>query len=320
MSSQLREIINEYEKNNNVQIRVTNSMALMGYKRALDKEIPFVNATYKERIAPKLSMQSCKSVIVIGVPYNKYESYAVGRFSDNAVGTDYHTNVKMHLNALVDEMLKATTFEYNICVDTGKLYERGFAIKSGLGYRGLNGCVINDKLGSYFNIGYVLVDVEIDCDKLIKKTCLECNKCFVKCPTGVLRDDKPDYKKCIAYITQKNDILSYDEIVNIKNYLYGCDDCQKCCPHNNEVEYLNYDMPTGIEILSMSNKEFVKAFNDTAVMWRGKKILQRNALACIINSNMCSSDKLEILNRFKGDDREIIRDVARKGIFIVGSR
>lgn len=95
-----------------------------------------------------------------------------------------------------------------------------------------------------------------------------------------------DAKKCLSYITQKKGELSDDEknIIKENKIIFGCDMCQKVCPHNKNVEMTNIeefknDLIEKLdldEINRISNKEFKRRYYNRAFSWRGKGIIKRN--------------------------------------------
>ena len=99
------------------------------------------------------------SAIVIGVPYNKLDvsnrKHDEVYFSSVAVGEDYHIILKDKLKFLSD-YLKDKGYKSFIGVDNNIYNERYLAYKSGLGFFGKNGMLINDKYGSFFYI-YVMI-------------------------------------------------------------------------------------------------------------------------------------------------------------------
>lgn len=276
------------------------------------KDIPFVNYGVEERLNPSLTMADSKSIIAIGQPYNTVYSKISddklrGAMSSGAVGEDYHIVVTKKLNFIVNELLEG--YDAMVFADTGPLIDRQVAVRCGLGAEGKHHGIINEKIGSMFFIGYAITNVPLEKWNMpkikINDVCTKCDKCINACPTGALNKNGFNYKKCISYITQKAGILTNEESKNIGIQIYGCDICQRVCIKNrfnySENEYAYPDIE---ELLNISNKEFKSIYGITAAGWRGKKILQRNAIIAL--GNMRDKRALKLLNKFKGDKREEI--------------
>ena len=220
-----------------------------------------------------------------------------------AWGEDYHkvlnqmgTALMSELNALLPADKK---INYKVFVDNSGLVDRGSAYRAGLGFFGKNNCLINEKLGSFFFIGQILIDQEIEFikKKPVASQCENCQICIEKCPTGALgKDYYFDPRKCNAYLTQKKEISEFEEKY-FKEYLYGCDLCQKYCPFNQKLKkttlsafYSTIDdkYPSPESILGMTNQKFKQRFKKTAAGWRGKKNLVRNA-------NLIMKNRLKVI-------------------------
>lgn len=214
------------------------------------------------------------------------------------------------------EKLKKEVFPACNCKiysDTGPLSDRDVAVRCGLGVRGKNGSVINSKIGGMFFIGYMLTDIDYSLWQSKKSEhidCGNCNKCIDACPNGAINNGVCDYNKCISYITQKKGVLTYEEYKNIGKQIYGCDVCQRVCPYNkgytiaeNETAYPDIE-----KILNMTNREFKNIFGITAAGWRGKRTLQRNALAVL--GNIRNKDGLNIAEKFVNSEYEDLRSAA----------
>ncbi len=276
----------------------------LDFSRSKLEDIPFVNFSVEERLNPKITMDKAKSIIMLGVPYNKNEI--------NYFETDYHIVVKSLLEEL--ELTLDSDFKRECFVDTGALFERGFAIKSGLGFRGYNTSVINEKLGSYFNIGYILTSEELQPTKLVSENCLGCNRCLKHCPTQSLYSQNEgyscNYKTCISYLTQKKGVLSKEEMQSMGTSIYGCEICQKVCPHNKDIEFSSISREvTPLEILKATKKTF-NQYNNLPFHWRGLPTLKRNALISVFNAEISSNEKLEIISEFKDSENVILRETA----------
>lgn len=256
-----------------------------------EKEIPFVGYSIEERINPFLTMAKVKSIITVGLSYNKRvkmptDNMPRGAISVGAIGTDYHIQLKEILEEICNKYL--STNENKIFVDTGPMVDRYIAYKSGLGFYGKSGNIINEKLGSMFFIGYIFTDAELDYyPSPVEKSCLNCNKCIAACPGKAIRNNGFNYKKCVSYLTQCKDELSQQQKNIMGIQLYGCDACQFACPYNKDfyIENSTEAFPLIEEILNLSNKEFKNRFGKTAAGWRGKKVIQRNAEIALENIN-----------------------------------
>ncbi len=267
------------------------------------QNIPFVNFTVEERLNPKLQMGNVKSIILVGVPYNKNTT--------NHYNIDYHIVVKK----LLDDLKNQLAGECESFVDTGALFERGFALKSGLGFKGRNTSVISEKLGSYFNIGYILTSEELQPTNEFNKSCIGCDNCLKHCPTRSLYEENEkyicNYTTCISYLTQKKGVLSKAEIASMGTSLYGCEICQQICPHNKEIEFSKTSTEvTAKEILSATKKSFTQ-YKDLPFYWRGLPPLKRNALISVYNSDLPKEEKLKLISEFKNSENEILRETTK---------
>lgn len=224
-----------------------------------------------------------KSAIVCLFPY--YCGDRDGNLSLYARGLDYHSVIKEKLLP-VCEYIKglAPDTKCEIFADIGPEIDRDLAYKAGLGFYGKNRMLINDDFGSYFFIGYILTDLPLDADKPLDKNCMGCNKCVESCIGGALSDGFC-LEKCASHISQKKGDLTESEIAIIKKtgLIWGCDTCQRVCPHNNitphPMKEFSEDMIDTLkreDIENLSNKEFLSKYKNRAFSWRGKNVLLRN--------------------------------------------
>ncbi len=224
-----------------------------------------------------------KSAIVCLFPY--FCGNDEGNLSLYARGYDYHSVIKEKLS-LVTDYIKAllTDAVCEIFADIGPEVDRHLAYEAGLGFYGKNRMLINDDFGSYFFIGYILTDLPLESDKPLNKSCMGCNKCIESCVGSALGEGF-QLERCASHISQKKGTLTESEIAILKksNLIFGCDMCQRVCPHNNitphPMKEFTEDMIYSLymdDIENLSNKEFLSKYKNRAFSWRGKNVLLRN--------------------------------------------
>lgn len=297
------------------------------YRKMNDLTTSFEEDNLMKRIDPRLTLPSCKSIIVIAISYNvKIEEepdYKLkGKLSKSSWGIDYHRVLGQKIELLIDEIKRVKDFEYKYFVDTGPLIDRELAKKSGIGYYGKNSSIINDEYGSFIFIGYILSNLDIESDISVEEQCGDCDLCLRACPTGALESPYTlNPKKCISYLTQTKDNIPDELRSKMGINIYGCDKCQNVCPKNKGIilsrekqfypevteGYLSIE-----ELLNISNKDFKRKYGNIAGSWRGKKILKRNAIIAL--GNIGDKKNVPLLNEQSKDKDPMIREYANWAI------
>lgn len=282
----------------------------------------FVEQNLELRINPANTMPEIKSIIVFALGYRKNFLFSIdkklrGRFSMGAIGLDYHIKLKQALEGMANELQKKQPFQYRIFVDTGPLCDRAVAERAKIGFLAKNGSLCSEN-GSMLFLGMMMTDLPLTPTiRNITESCGNCRLCIDACPGKALDEAGSFYpERCISYLTQKKGILNQQERKWIGRQLYGCDICQLVCPKNKNQKSepiwdIQMAMPELEKILYLSNKGFQKQFGQTACGWRGKNILQRNALIALGNTPCEEAEK--IVARYQEEERELIRETA-KGI------
>ena len=275
----------------------------------------FEHKNIEERIKPKLSLASAKTIISIAVAYPhklkqqpQKTAYKRGKFTPNSWGLDYHYVLQDKLERLAKGIEELTAdFEYKGMVDTGALVDTAVAQRAGIGFIGKNGLVISKEFGSYMFLGELITNLDIEPDQPVDYGCGDCNRCVTACPTSCLiGDGSMNAKRCLSFQTQDKGVMDLEFRKKIKTVIYGCDICQICCPYNKGL-----DNPLATEIdpelshpellpfLELSNGQFKEKFGHVAGSWRGKNILQRNAIIALANANDRSAipKMLEIIDK-----------------------
>ena len=260
----------------------------------------FEHKNIEERIEPKLSLASAKTIISIAVAYPhklkqqpQKTEYKRGKFTPNSWGLDYHHVLQDKLDKLARGIEELTSdFEYKGMVDTGALVDTAVAQRAGIGFLGKNGLVISKEYGSYMFLGELITNLEIEPDQPVDYGCGDCTRCLTSCPTScLLGDGSMNAKRCLSFQTQDKGVMDLEFRKKIKTVIYGCDICQICCPYNKGLDNplateIDPDLahPELIPFLELSNGQFKEKFGMVAGSWRGKNILQRNAIIALANS------------------------------------
>ncbi|HEX8360293.1 MAG TPA: tRNA epoxyqueuosine(34) reductase QueG, partial [Longimicrobium sp.] len=219
-------------------------------------------------------------------------------------------------------------------VDTGAVLERELAQRAGLGWQGRNTMLIHPRRGSYFFIGEVLLDVELEYDDAaVRDHCGTCRRCLDACPTGALlgRDASGapvmDARRCISYLTiELRGPIPRDLRPLIGNRVYGCDICQEVCPWNSfatqcaEPAFLareGLDGPSLIEWMGMTQEEFSRRFKGSAVKRTKRRGLLRNVAVAL--GNWGSPEAVPALAVALNDEEPLVRGHAAWALGRIGT-
>ncbi len=191
------------------------------------------------RIDPSKLVPGAKSVITLLLNYfpAQRQQKDIPQIAKYAYGEDYHEVIRDKLKQLL-HLIKEQVGEINGrgFVDSAPVLERTWAQKSGLGWVGKNGNLINKQKGSFFFIATLITDIELTYDDAYAKDyCGSCTRCIDSCPTEAILPDKVvDGSKCISYFTiELKDVLIPDTMKGkFDNWMFGCDTCQDVCPWN----------------------------------------------------------------------------------------
>ncbi len=191
------------------------------------------------RIDPTKLVPNAKSVITVLKNYfpNQSQPTDSPKVAKYAFGMDYHEVIRGQLKQLLATIHQHIGMvEGRGFVDSAPVLERTWAVKSGLGWVGKNGNLINKTQGSFFFIATLIIDLELEYDPpFAKDFCGTCTKCIDSCPTEAILPNKViDATKCISYYTieLKEQLIPEDKKGQFDNWMFGCDTCQDVCPWN----------------------------------------------------------------------------------------
>jgi epoxyqueuosine reductase len=253
-----------------------------------------MSRTAPKRRDSRLPFDDVTSAIVVGMDYGgKEPGGPVARY---ARGDDYHDVMIQRLRRLhrwiegqVGRDVRGKAY-----VDTGPILERDLARRAGLGWFGKNTMLINPKIGSFFFLGALFLDLQLDEDEPFPtEHCGTCRRCIDACPTGAIVEERVvDATKCVSYLTieLKGEIPEALR-AGVGERVYGCDVCQDVCPWNQKFALPLREPAYGArpaiagksaatlarDLLTMSDEDFRAAFKGSPMKRAKLRGLQRNA-------------------------------------------
>lgn len=290
-----------------------------GYNGEMDY-LPARKEAYRH---PENVLSGAISVLMLGMNYQTAEpaqpSIGRGQVSRYAWGDiDYHDVIHAKLEELV-RFCEGQSPEIKArgVVDTAPLLEREFGQLAGIGWQAKNTMLINRRVGSWFFLAALLLNVPLDYDDPHHTShCGTCTACIDACPTSAfLEPHVLDANRCISYLTiEHRSPIPLELRPGIGSWIFGCDVCQDVCPWNNKAERAIGDVftpvpdrnPMGlIELFFLNDDQFRAMFRKTP-LWRPKRRgIVRNAAIALGN---CPSDAhIGALTKGLNDDEELIR-------------
>ena len=215
---------------------------------------------YRERIVdPRGIDRDARTLLVVGMSHARDAVVLPGggRVARYAAGRDYHNLMTRRLRKLARRLDEAgLAGSRRSIVDAGPLLERSHAAEAGLGFSSKSANLLNPKLGPWFFLGELLLDVELDTPNPGRETrsarvltgapapvpprspdtsigtCGTCTACLDACPTGALpAPGVLDANRCISYHTIENRAAIPHELrALIGDWAFGCDICSEVCP------------------------------------------------------------------------------------------
>jgi epoxyqueuosine reductase len=261
-------------------------------KKNMHGEMQYMENHFDKRLDPRLLVDGAKSVISLGLNYfsDKGQGDPLSpKISKYAYGTDYHLVIKDKLKRLLQVINeKIGEVSGRAFVDSAPVLDKAWAKKAGLGWIGKNTNLINKKVGSFFFLAELIIDLELKYDIVpTADHCGTCTNCIDACPTeAIVGPYIVDGSRCISYLTieLKNEIPQEFK-GKMDNWMFGCDVCQDVCPWNkfsvlhNEPEFnplpglLNTRKKDWEEI---TEDVFQKVFKNSAIKRAKFKGLKRN--------------------------------------------
>ncbi|MBI3550965.1 MAG: tRNA epoxyqueuosine(34) reductase QueG [Elusimicrobia bacterium] len=262
-----------------------------------------------------------KSVLICGFSYADHTGSEgrpeSGRLARYSVLPDYHDELKGRLKALL-EWLKTESprADGRVFVDTSPLLERLYARYAGVGWVAKNTMLISPKLGSYFFLAGLALNIELPADEPVADHCGSCTRCLSACPTDAFpRERVLDASRCIAYFTiEHKGPIPEGFREGVGDWVLGCDVCQEVCPfnrfaRNGRVFSRVMETSQPLEALAaLDEPEFKRRFGGTPVSRPKRRGIIRNALLAMGNSR--DPRHRATLERFARDPDPVLREQA----------
>ncbi|MGE5590311.1 MAG: tRNA epoxyqueuosine(34) reductase QueG [Bacillota bacterium] len=312
--------------------------AVLRQRAELGYRSPFEERDIALRVDPGRWLPGARSIVAVGLNYylpdagGATPSALRGWLSRYARGAeDYHHILRARLEALgrwLQQRVPGAALQVH--VDTGPPLDRAVAVRAGLGWYGKHAQLITREFASWVFLGELLTDVALQPDQPVTGSCGRCERCLVACPTGaIVAPGVIDSSRCLSNITQLKGFLprEYRRAMGLR--VFGCDDCLNACPHNVRAKPAldpglqpNPEvggLPDLVQLVHMTRGQFQRWFARGAAGWRGKTVLQRNALVALGNTGDPAA--VPYVVEALGDSRPVMRghaawalaELARRG-------
>jgi epoxyqueuosine reductase len=303
-------------------------------ERGYAGEMEYLTRGAAKRRDSRLPVAGATTAIVVGLNYGGREpSGPVARY---ARGDDYHDVMSGKLDEL-HRWLESEIYRPvggKAYVDTGPILERDLARRAGLGWFGKNTNLINPRIGSFFFIGVLLVELDLVADAPFDADrCGSCTRCLDACPTAAFVAPRVlDATKCISYLTiEAKGAIPPEQRAQIGGLIYGCDICQDVCPWNvrfsrdvREEAFRPRDVLHGDAravartILSMDDDSFRRDFRGSPMKRAKRRGLARNAAIAL--GNVGTADDVPTLIAALTDPEPLVAEHAALALERIGSR
>jgi epoxyqueuosine reductase len=283
-------------------------------------EMTYLARDPQRRIDPRIPFPQAKSVICLGYPYAPphlpeidWRQELRGRIAAYAAGLDYHDTIKAKLQTLVAYLQERIPGLWaRPYVDTGPLFEREWAYRSGLGWFGKNTMLLHKGAGSWFFLAEILVNIELEGEGIPQAHCGTCTRCLTDCPTSALEEGYIlKAPLCISYLTiEHRGPIPHELRPKMGNWIFGCDVCQDVCPWNKkfatpQAELIKELLPSLSELMTLDEAGFRVRFNRSAIRRTKRRGLLRNVAIALGNSG--NPEAIPILQTALHDPEPLIR-------------
>ncbi|MCD0463769.1 tRNA epoxyqueuosine(34) reductase QueG [Flavobacterium sp. ENC] len=232
-------------------------------------QMAYMENHFDKRLDPTLLVDDAKSVVSLLLNYypgetQNQESFKISKY---AYGQDYHTVIKEKLKEFLFSIQENIgEVSGRAFVDSAPVLDKAWAAKSGLGWIGKNSNLLTQRVGSFYFIAELILDLDLEYDHATTDHCGSCTACIDACPTqAIVAPYVVDGSKCISYYTiELKENIPVEMKGKFDEWAFGCDTCQDVCPWNRfskpHAEPLFNPNP---ELLSFSKKDWIEITEET---------------------------------------------------------
>ncbi len=255
-------------------------------------------------------------------PQSVLDNPDLGYVSRYALGRDYHKLFRKKLKQFAGYLEDTIgEFGHRVYVDSAPVLERAIARNAGLGWIGKNTNLINKDAGSWFFLGEIYTDLNLESDNPAQNHCGTCRACLDACPTqAFVGPYELDARKCISYLTIENKGAIPEKFrPSMGNRIYGCDDCQLVCPWNKFAKTTpigdfeprsSLDNAELVSLFQWTKEEFEQKTQGSAIRRIGHQSWLRN-IAVALGNAKTSPQVLAALEEKCSHTSEIVGEHAR---------
>lgn len=229
----------------------------------------YMENNFDKRLDPTLLVEDSKSVVSLLLNYypSEFQQEDTFKISKYAYGEDYHFIIKDKLKELLFS-IQSNIGEVSgrAFTDSAPVLDRAWAAKSGLGWIGKNANLLTQKVGSFYFIAELIIDLELEYDSAVTDHCGSCTACIDACPTEAIESPYiVNGSKCISYFTiELKEAIPQEVKGKFEDWIFGCDICQDVCPWNRFSKPHNQPLfNPHSELLGFSKKDWTDITKDT---------------------------------------------------------
>lgn len=269
-------------------------------------EMSYMERNVEKRLDPAKMIPDTLSVICTrldyyideaGLPEQLLQQPQMAFISRYALGRDYHKLMRKRLQRYAEQIIELVgEMGYRVFTDSAPVLEKALAAKAGIGWQGKHSNLLHRDHGSWFFLGEIYTDLALDPDSPTENHCGSCTACIDVCPTqAIVAPYVVDARRCISYLTiEHKSAIPVEFRAAMGNRIYGCDDCQLCCPWNrfakisSEADFMprhGLDHISLLDCLSWSKQDFEHRMLGSAIRRIGYQSWLRNIAVALGNAD-----------------------------------